>query len=304
MNFLKNQRYKYFAAIASALIHVLLVVVLVFGNKFGELQQPVADTAKDEKSEAFTQIQDNLPEENTTPSAPKVLTEDDKKQKSDLPKQKENSKIIEQPRITQNIVNQQGDVPLEEKKDTVLKKLEKKTVAELQTPASPSETKLKQTIKQPDYKKDTVYPNQNRYRDDRQFVYNNYRTIRNMKRVYPYAKKTKQVVDDLNRQLVTMTDERAKKALINKTQKELFQTFEKDIRSMTVSQGKILLKLISRETDKSAYTLIKEYKGTIPAVFWQGVGRLFGENLKSEYDSTGEDKVLEQIIQKYERGDL
>jgi hypothetical protein len=303
MDPLKNQRYKYFAAITSVLLHLSLVVVLVVESKFGDSQQPV-ETAKEDKQEILTPLLDKLPDENISPSAPKVLTDEDKKQKADIPKQKSEAKTIEQPKVAQSIVNQKGDVPLEEKKDTVLKKLEKKTVAQIQTSVPPSDTKLMQAVKQPEHKRDTVYPNQNKYRDDRQFVYNNYRAIRNLKRVYPYAKKTKQVVDDLNRQLASMTDEKAKKQLINKTQKELFQTFEKDVRSMTVSQGKVLLKLISRETDRSAYDLIKDYKGTIPAVFWQGVGRLFGENLKSEYDSTGEDKILEQIIQKYEKGEL
>ncbi len=303
MDLLKNQRYKYFAAITSVLLHLSLVVILVIESKFGDSQQTV-ETAKEDKQEILTPLLDKLPDENISPSAPKVLTDEDKKQKADIPKQKSETKIIEQPKVAQNTVNQQGDTPLEEKKDTVLKKLEKKTVAQIQTSILTSDTKLMQTAKQPEHKRDTVYPNQNKYRDDRQFVYNNYRAIRNLKRVYPYAKKTKQVVDDLNRQLASMTDEKAKKQLINKTQKELFQTFEKDVRSMTVSQGKILLKLISRETDRSAYDLIKDYKGTIPAVFWQGVGRLFGENLKSEYDSTGEDKILEQIIQKYEKGEL
>lgn len=303
MDLLKNQRYKYFAAITSVLLHLSLVVVLVVESKFGNSQQPV-ETAKEEKQEILTPLLDKLPDEDISPSSPKVLTDEDKKQKADIPKQKAETKTIEQPKIAQNTVNQQGDIPLEEKKDTVLKKLEKKTVTQIQTPVPPSDTKLMQAAKQPEHKRDTVYQNQNKYREDRQFYYNNYRAIRNLKRVYPYAKKTKQVVDDLNRQLASMTDEKAKKQLINKTQKELFQTFEKDVRSMTVSQGKVLLKLISRETDKTAYDLIKEYKGTIPAVFWQGVGRLFGENLKSEYDSTGEDKILEQIIQKYEKGEL
>jgi len=84
----------------------------------------------------------------------------------------------------------------------------------------------------------------------------------------------------------------------------LFAQFEKDVRNMTTSQGKLLLKLIARETNQSAYGLIKTYKGAIPATFWYGVGLIFHENLKLQYDSIGEDAQLEKIVQKYKRGNL
>ena len=73
---------------------------------------------------------------------------------------------------------------------------------------------------------------------------------------------------------------------------------------MSTSQGRLLLKLISRETDQTAYGLIKTYKGGIPATFWYGVGLLFHENLKMQYDSLGEDAQLEKIVQRYKMGKL
>jgi len=73
---------------------------------------------------------------------------------------------------------------------------------------------------------------------------------------------------------------------------------------MSTSQGKLLLKLIARETNQSAYGLIKTYKGAIPATFWYGVGLIFHENLKAQYDSIGEDAQLEKIVQKYKMGKL
>lgn len=138
-----------------------------------------------------------------------------------------------------------------------------------------------------------------RREESRRFARKNSKMIRNFIKVYPYAIRTRSVVDSLNMQLALTTDNKERRELIKKTEKELFGRFEKEIRGLTVSQGKVLLKLISRETNQTAYDLIKEYKGTLPAAFWQGVARLFGENLKTRYDSISEDKVLEEILQKY-----
>ena len=139
---------------------------------------------------------------------------------------------------------------------------------------------------------------------DRQFYYDNYRAILNLKKVYPYVQRTKQIVDRMNSQLATIKDKKEQRKLIKIAEKELFQQFEKDVRNMSTSQGKLLLKLIARETNQSAYGLIKTYKGAIPATFWYGVGLIFHENLKAQYDSIGEDAQLEKIVQKYKMGKL
>jgi len=139
---------------------------------------------------------------------------------------------------------------------------------------------------------------------DRQFYYDNYRAILNLKKVYPYVQRTKQIVDRMNSQLATIKDKKEQRKLIKIAEKELFQQFEKDVRNMSTSQGKLLLKLIARETNQSAYGLIKTYKGAIPATFWYGVGLIFHENLKAQYDSIGEDAQLEKIVQKYKLGKL
>jgi len=140
--------------------------------------------------------------------------------------------------------------------------------------------------------------------EERKFYYDNYRAIMSLRKVYPYVMRTKEIVARMNKQLATITDKKEKKRLIKKAEKELFDQFEKDVRSMSTSQGKLLLKLIARETDQTAFGLIKTYKGAIPATFWYGVGLLFHENLKSEYDSIGEDAQLEKIVQKYKLGKL
>ena len=74
------------------------------------------------------------------------------------------------------------------------------------------------------------------------------------------------------------------------------------IKKMSISDGRILIKLIDRETNHVSYDIIHEVKGGVPAVFWQGVARLFGNNLKAKYDPYGEDRQIEQIVRYIEMG--
>ena len=68
------------------------------------------------------------------------------------------------------------------------------------------------------------------------------------------------------------------------------------------TEGRVLLKLIDRETDYTAYEVLREFRGGFVAGFWQGISRIFGQNLKSQYDKDNEDKMIEQIVIYYEAG--
>lgn len=139
---------------------------------------------------------------------------------------------------------------------------------------------------------------------DQEFIKQNYKTIMNLKKVYAFAKKAKEMQDRLDRELKQTSDPAMKKEAIKRMEKEVWDSFEKAARSMTTSQGKLLLKLLYRETGRTGYSIVKQYKGAIPAIFWQGVAQMFKQNLKTTYDSTGEDALLEQIVHKYERKEL
>ena len=192
------------------------------------------------------------------------------------------------------------------KNDSLLIAEMKKVLQELNTPL-PEDTLQKQQAEK-DEKKEAEQIHQKfaqsikTANEDMQFYYDNYRMILSLRRVYPYVLRTKQVVDDLNAKLAKMKNNQEKRQLIKKTETELFQQFEKDVRSMSYSQGKLMVKLISRETNQTAYGLIKTYKGGIPATFWYTVGLLFHEDLKARYDSVGEDKSLEKVVQRYKKG--
>lgn len=128
------------------------------------------------------------------------------------------------------------------------------------------------------------------------------RLIRNVKKAYPYAMIAGKELQNLDHQLATMKSEKERKAYIDQAEKEIMDRFEKDVRKLTVSQGIILVKLIDRETGRTSYTVIKELKGSFTAFFWQGIARIFGNNLKAEYDPGGEDRVIEDIVRGIEAG--
>ena len=109
-------------------------------------------------------------------------------------------------------------------------------------------------------------------------------------------------VAEYNRIYMNFKTDRERKAYIKKTEKDLFAEFEDQIRHMTVSEGRILIKLIDRESGKSSYEIIKEFKGGFSAFFWQTVARLFGHDLKSAYDAENEDKMIEYIVMQIDTG--
>jgi len=126
--------------------------------------------------------------------------------------------------------------------------------------------------------------------------------VRNVKVVLPYARRAGKKVNEINAQLATLPNEKEKKKYLKTAEKELFNEFEKPLRKLTFSQGRLLIKLINRETGDTTYDLIKQYKGGITAFFWQGIARLFGSNLKSEYEIDGDDKMIEHIILLIDNG--
>lgn len=123
-------------------------------------------------------------------------------------------------------------------------------------------------------------------------------------KVYPIAKVAAIKLKEYNSVYLTFKSNRERKDYIKKIEKDLFAEFEPEIRSMSINQGRILIKLIDRETGESSYEIIKEFKGGFSAFFWQGIARLFGHNLKSEYEAANEDKMIEYIIWQIDNGML
>lgn len=128
------------------------------------------------------------------------------------------------------------------------------------------------------------------------------RLVINVKRVYPYSILVRESLAEVNDTLMHIPDDRDRRKYLKKFEKDIFAEYEDDMRRMTITQGRILIKLIDRETQNSSYKLIQFYRGKVSAVFWQGIARLFGTNLKASYDPEGDDYLIEKVIYEIEAG--
>jgi hypothetical protein len=139
----------------------------------------------------------------------------------------------------------------------------------------------------------------------RKFPFYRYqRLIYNLKKVYPYALVVRARLGAINEELEKIPDDRDRKRYLRQAEKDIFGEYEDDVRDMTITQGRLLIKLIDRETRNTSYELIRQYRGNFSAAFWQGIARIFGTDLKAEYDPYGEDAVIEIILHELESGNL
>lgn len=130
------------------------------------------------------------------------------------------------------------------------------------------------------------------------------RLIHNVKKVYPYAVVVRERLVETMDTLAFIPTEKEKKQYLKQLEKEVLAEYEDDMKKMTLTQGKILIKLIDRETQNTSFDLIREYRSGVTAFFWQGIARILGTNLKSEYEADGEDKAIEMVVRKIEEGVL
>lgn len=125
------------------------------------------------------------------------------------------------------------------------------------------------------------------------------RLKRNVLRVLPYAIYAQKRYEKLDRDLAMVSTKQEEKRLIKECEDEIKEKIHNEVKNLSVSQGKILIKLIERQTGSTSYDLVKRMKGSINAFVYQGVARIFGHNLKTTYNAE-EDFVIENIIREYE----
>lgn len=129
-----------------------------------------------------------------------------------------------------------------------------------------------------------------------------YRTVYNFKKVYPYALKAKEIIQDADSTLANSNfTKREREKYLKSYEKRLFREFEKPLKNLSFSQGKLLLRLLDRELGRTSYAVIKNYRGGFTAGFWQGVAKIFGSDLKRPYDKFGEDKEVEELVLLYQQ---
>lgn len=124
----------------------------------------------------------------------------------------------------------------------------------------------------------------------------------NVKKVYPYAILAAAKLKEYDLILEKMPDEKVRKTYLKMCERELQKQFADELKSLSVHQGRILMKLIDRETGKTTYTIVQEMRGNFQAFMWQSLAVLFGNSMKQEYDAAGEDRLIEVAIQQVESG--
>ena len=130
------------------------------------------------------------------------------------------------------------------------------------------------------------------------------RLVRYVRKVYPYSIMIKNTYYEINEELAYYENSKDRRKFINLKEDQLKNEFEGQLRKLTFTQGRILMKLVDRETGNTTYEVVREFKGTFNAVLWQSVALVFGSNLKKGYDSKGDDRMIEHIIVKIENGEL
>lgn len=139
------------------------------------------------------------------------------------------------------------------------------------------------------------------FKTKRQAKRNN-KLIRNVKKVYPWARLAGQKLLEYEALLSTVESDREKRKIMKQVEKEIQEEYGGELRKLTISQGKILIKLIDRETGDTSFELVQDFRGHFVAFFYQSFARIFGYNLKNRYDPQGEDRNIEIIVRMIENG--
>ena len=129
-----------------------------------------------------------------------------------------------------------------------------------------------------------------------------YRYLRKVKKVYPLAVEARELLKEYEPEFNALEDQRDRRKLMKSLEKELLAKHKEELKKWSISDGRILLKLINRETERTPYSIIKDFRGDFSAFFWQGIARLFKNDLKAGYDPEGEDQWLEEIVTLIELG--
>ena len=129
-----------------------------------------------------------------------------------------------------------------------------------------------------------------------------YNRLRNAVYVtYPYARRAGAVMNDINDKLLSITKKEDRKKYIHSREAELRKEFTDPLTNLSIYQGKVLMKLINRETGNNCYEIIKEYKGGFNARLYQTVAFFFNSNLKQSYNAASDDIVIEKLVKEVQR---
>lgn len=131
-----------------------------------------------------------------------------------------------------------------------------------------------------------------------------WRTVRDVKKVMPYLKHIRGVIETTNRTLMTLPNKASRDAYMKNFEKRIYKENEAKFKELTLSQGKLIIRLLDRETNTTSFELIKAYRGSFSAGFWQMFAVILGADLKSKFGTKEEDVIIERVINLVEAGQL
>ena len=131
-----------------------------------------------------------------------------------------------------------------------------------------------------------------------------YRLVRNVKKVYPIAREINRTILETYEYLQTLPNEKARQKHIKRVEKGLKDQYTPRMKKLSFAQGKLLIKLVDRQSNQTSFDLVKAFMGPFKAGFYQTFAALFGASLKKEYDPNGEDKLTERVVILVENGQI
>lgn len=131
-----------------------------------------------------------------------------------------------------------------------------------------------------------------------------YRLVRNVKKVYPIAREINRTILETYEYLQTLPNEKARQKHIKRVEKGLKDQYTPRMKKLSFAQGKLLIKLVDRQSNQTSFELVKAFMGPFKAGFYQTFAALFGASLKKEYDPNGEDKLTERVVILVENGQI
>ena len=131
-----------------------------------------------------------------------------------------------------------------------------------------------------------------------------YKLIRDVKKVLPISKEINRAIIEAYEYLQTIPTEKGRQKHLKTVEKGLKEQYTPRMKKLSFSQGKLLIKLVDRQTHSTSYELVKAFMGPFKAGFYQTFAALFGASLKKQYDPTGDDALTERVILMVESGQL
>lgn len=142
-----------------------------------------------------------------------------------------------------------------------------------------------------------------KFRNDRERT-EYYRLVRNVKKVYPISREINRTIIETYEYLKTLPNEKARQRHIKLVEKGLKEQYTPQMKKLSFTQGKLLIKLVDRQSNQTSYELVKAFMGPFKAGFYQTFAALFGASLKKQYEPEGDDKLTERVVLLVESGQI